>query len=213
MPSVSVMRCFNWAAERNYLPENPVRKVPDKPKRKRREVVFSPELWEDLRSRIKDQAFGDFVDFMNETGCRPKEARIMEARHVRLEHDVVIFPPSESKGGERGRTIFLTDKAAEICRRNMRPEGPILLNTQGRPWTKNSINSRFQRLKKKLGKQVFAYAIRHTFITDSLLAGQDSTVLGELVGHADKKMVSTVYAHLDQHPEFLKAQMKKRRAG
>ncbi len=74
------------------------------------------------------------------------------------------------------------------------PKGPILLNTKGRPWTKDSINCRFDRLKKKLGKRACAYAIRHTYATEGLLKGLDSLTLSQLMGHADTTQLSRTYA-------------------
>ena len=74
----SVIRALNWAVEKRYLRVNPVAHVPNKPSRKRREVVFSNDEWKEIRALVRDQAIGDLLDFMWETGCRPLEARTME---------------------------------------------------------------------------------------------------------------------------------------
>ena len=105
----SVVRAFNWAVEKRYLRVNPVSYVPNKPRRQRREVVFSYEQWREIRALVRDKAFGDLLDFMWETGCRPLEARTMEARHVNLGAGIVVFPPSQSKGERTERVIYLTD--------------------------------------------------------------------------------------------------------
>ncbi len=207
----SVVRCFNWAVGKKHLKVNNVAHVPDKPRRRRREIVFSQEDWTKLRSFVRDRAFADFLDFMWETGCRPIEARTMETKHVNLDGGVVIFPPSEAKGERHERVIFLTDKAIEICQRNMKDEGPILRNTRGRAWTKATIHSRFFRLKKKLGKPACAYAIRHTFATEGLLSGMDSLTLSQLMGHCDVSTLARNYAHLARNPTYLKEQARKLR--
>ena len=85
----SVVRAFNWAVRKRYLRTNPVSVVADKPPRKRREVVFSKEDWKQIRALVKDKPFGDFLDFMWETGCRPLEARSMEAKHINIESGMV----------------------------------------------------------------------------------------------------------------------------
>ncbi len=110
----SVIRAFNWAVEKRYLPSNPVAIVPNKPRRKRREVVYSPDDWKQIRDFVPDQAFGDFLDFMWETGCRPLEARTMESRHIRLDASIVIFPASEAKGERHERVIYLNEVATAI---------------------------------------------------------------------------------------------------
>lgn len=209
----AVSRCFNWAVGKDLLQTNPVAHVPEKPKRKRREVVFSVEDWQSLRILVKDDAFGDLLDFMWETGCRPMEARTMQAKHVDVAAGLVIFPPSEAKGQQHERVIFLTTTALEICRRRMDqfPEEELMRNTKGRAWTKDSINCRFQRLQKKLGRPACAYAIRHSFATEGLIRGMDSLTLSQLMGHADVSMLAKYYAHLSKNPEYLRQQANRLR--
>lgn len=209
-----VQRAFNWAVKHRHLDHTPLPHIPDKPPKRRLEVVYSESDWQDLRAMVTDQPFSDFLDFMWETGCRPLEARSIEARHVDLKNGVVIFPPSEAKGQRHERVVFLTDKAADICRRGVEehPAGPILRNLQGRPWTRNAINCRFRTIRKKLGRPANAYAIRHSYATEALLGGCDSTTLAQLMGHQDTTMVSRTYAHLARNPRFLSEQAKRIRA-
>lgn len=207
----AVSRCFNWAVGMGLLTSSPVSHVPEKPTPKRREVVYSNQDWQQLRSHVKDTAFGDLLDFMWETGCRPLEARTMESRHVNRKSGVVIFPPSEAKGAKRERVIYLTEKAVEICRNRIGrfPEGPIMRNRAGRPWTKDAINCRFRRLRKKLGRKANAYAIRHSYATNGLIDGMDSLTLSQLMGHADISTLAKNYAHLAKNPNYLRDQARR----
>ncbi|MCR9120306.1 MAG: tyrosine-type recombinase/integrase, partial [bacterium] len=209
-----IQRAFNWAMRKGHIDRSPVQYVPDKPAKTRRETVFSPEQWNEIRSLIRDQELGDFVDFMWETGCRPLEARTMEARHIDLKNEMVVFPPSESKGETRERVIFLSDAAKAICIRLMKrfPEGPIMRNTKGRPWTKDSINNRFQRIQKKVDFPVCAYGIRHSYATEGLKSGMDSLTVAQLMGHQDTSMISRTYSHLARNPAYLREQAKKLKA-
>ena len=209
-----VQRAFNWAVKRGHIVRSPVMVIEDKPRRKRRETVYSLEEWQELRSLVLDQEFGDLLDFMWLTGCRPIEARMICKRHVDLTHAMVVFPPSEAKGEEHERVIFLSDAALSICKRLVlkNPTGPVFLNTKGRPWTSDAINCRFQRLKKKLGRRVFAYAIRHSYATEGLKMGMDSLTLAQLMGHSDTSMLTKVYAHLARNPAYLREQAKSMRA-
>lgn len=207
----AVLRCFNWAVGMQYLTTNHVSHVPEKPTRKRREVVYSQADWQALRSHVKDTAFGDLLDFMWESGCRPLEARTMESRHINLKSGVVVFPPSEAKGAKRERVIYLTERAIEICRNRIDrfPDGPIMRNRAKRPWTKDAINCRFRRLRKKLGRKANAYAIRHSYATNGLIDGMDSLTLSQLMGHADISTLAKNYAHLAANPGYLREQAKK----
>lgn len=207
----NVIRCLNWAVGKRHISSHNVSSVPDKPRRKRRETTFTEAEWTTLRSHVPDRQFGDFLDFLRETGCRPIEARTMEARHVDLDASLVIFKTSEAKGERHQRVIYLTERAKEIVARLMdrHPTGPLMRNTRGGAWTKDSVNCRCQRLSKKLGKPVFAYAIRHTYATDGLKAGADAIVLAELLGHRDTSMLAKTYAHLAKDADFLKRQAQR----
>ena len=79
--------------------------VPNMPSRKRCEVVFVNEEWKEIRALVRDQAFGDLLDLTWETGCRPLEARTMEAKHINMDAGFVVFPPSQAKGERTERVI------------------------------------------------------------------------------------------------------------
>ncbi|MEM6468020.1 MAG: site-specific integrase [Planctomycetota bacterium] len=206
----TVQAVFNWGVKHERILRNPIPYVPDKPARRRREVVFAPEDWKLIRAEVKD-CFGDLLDFMWETGCRPLEVRSIEARHVDLENNLVHFPPSESKGELRDRIIFLTDHSQAIVEKRLHREGPIFLNRRGRPWTKDAIACRFKRLREKLGKPMCAYAIRHSYATEGLKAGCDSLTLAQLMGHSDTTMISRTYSHLARNPDYLREQARRLR--
>ena len=206
-----VQRSFSWAVKRGNIHKSPVATIEGKPRKRRREAVLSTEEWKVVRESVTDSHFGDFLDFMWETGCRPLEARRVSAGHVDLRNSVIVFPPSESKGEKHERVIFLSDKALSICRRLMVacPTGSLFRNTQDRAWTKDSINCRFQRISKKLGISCCAYALRHSFATEGLKQGMDSLTLAQLMGHSDTSMLSRCYAHLARNPAYLREQAKK----
>ena len=112
-----IQRVFSWAVNERILEYHPLYRIEGKPSRKRREVYYSPSQWGKLLSHIRDQNFRDLLIFMSETGCRPIEARTLEARHCNLEHRIIVFPTEESKGQEFQRTIVLTDPVHKICER------------------------------------------------------------------------------------------------
>ena len=125
---------FNWAVEQEYIFETPISKM-NKPKRKRRKIVYTPEQWKLIRA-VATGPLIPFLDFLWSTGCRPKEARILEARHIN--GDLFIFPPDESKGESDSRVIFLTAAAIKILEPLMHQEGPLFRNSLGNPWTKGT---------------------------------------------------------------------------
>ena len=203
-----VQRMLNWAVEEGFLRYTPLPKV-RKPRRQRRDVVYTSDQWR----QIRDAATGplvDFLDFLYATGCRPKEARIVERKHVH--DDLIIFPADESKGEKEPRVIFLSPEAKKIIDRliELRPEGPLFRNSQGNPWKKDAIKCRLNRMSKVLGFRVIAYGARHSFATNALTTGGvDPISLSHLMGHKDTAMVSRVYSHLSKNMDFLRQQAAK----
>jgi integrase len=147
----AVTRPFSWAEKLGYIPSNPVRGV-ERPTATKRESRMSPVDFDAILSHVKDGPFRDLITFVYEAGCRPQEARWIEARHLRPEHRRVELPPKEAKGKKRWRVIYLSDKALEIAGRlaALRPTGPLFLNTDGKPWKAQAVVCRFQRLLVKL---------------------------------------------------------------
>jgi integrase len=209
-----IQRAFTWAVNRGHVAHSPISAVEGKPSRARREIVFTDDQWTELRSNGADQEFGDLLDFMWDTGCRPLEARTIRADHIDLKNTMIVFPPSQAKGKRNERVIFLPEKALAICKRLVaaHPKGPIFRNTHGRPWTKDSINCRFQRLRQKLKRPLCAYAIRHSYAAGGLKRGMDSLTLAQIMGHSDTTMLSKHYAHLARNPNYLRQQAQKDRA-
>jgi integrase len=207
-----VLAALNWACSANqrrirYSPLMGYRKPPKTP----RVLYLAPEQMEDLLSRIDDQEFRDFLIVTLRTGCRPQEIRMLEAKYVLLKEGVVRIPKELAKGKRKERRVPLDDVVQAILKplTLKYPEGPLLRNTRGRPWTKDAINCRFQRLKEKLPYRATAYAMRHTFINEALRNGASETAIAEVVGHEDKTMIQKVYGHPSLHKDLLEGVVEK----
>ena len=198
--AVTVQRAFNWAEKQGLLERNPLRHV-EKPAREAREMAVSPVDHAAILAAIEEPNFRDLVELAWETGSRPVELRKIEARFV--SDNRIVFPPKEAKGKRHHRVIYLgTDTARETVERlcQINPEGPILRNSAGKPWTKDSINCAFFRLKKKLGVKFHMGAFRKGFTTEALKNGVDTVTLAHLLGHRDASMISRVYGRVQQDP-------------
>ena len=198
-----VQRMFNWAIEHEYLDASPIPKVA-KPKRKRREIVYTPEQWTAIKSHA-NPSLSALIDFLWLTGCRPKEGRTVEARHVH--DDLVIFPPDESKGETDSRVIFLTPEVRAIIEPLLGQEGTLFRNTRGLPWTKDALVQAMQTISDQVGFRCIAYGARHSYATNALIRSVDTVSLSHLMGHRSTRMVSN-YAHLSQNMDHLRAQAK-----
>lgn len=207
----SLLRAFNWAVQQGLLEKNPVAAI-EKPRRQTRNVTLTADQRVKLMAAVTEGPFADLLRFLADTGCRPKEARTLEARHVSLADGMIVFPADEAKGGRDPRVIVLTPAVADIIRplALKHPVGPIFRNTDNEPWTMNAVRIRFRRLKEAVGvPKLSAYVLRHTFATDALAKGVDIASLAALMGHRDTSMISRVYGHLTQRVDHLREQAKK----
>jgi integrase/recombinase XerC len=205
---IAVQRPFNWAAKLGYIDASPVWRRVEKPEVKRRENPMTPDDFSALLGQVKDQPFRDLIAFLWETGCRPQEARHIEARHVHLSLNRIEIPAAEAKGKKRRRIIFLSAAAAAIVTRvaAANPEGKLFRNVDGNPWTVDAVNCRFGRLKAKLGRRFAAYDLRHGFVDRKLDEGVDLLTIAGLLGHRDASMLIKHYEHRSRdHSHLLNA--------
>jgi integrase len=202
-----VQRALNWGVKRGHIPRSPIAKIDGKPRRLRREVFLTEDEFKQLRVEVTD-CFADILDFMWFTGCRPTEARNLKVEHVDLKNKMVMFPCSESKGKRNERVIFLPPQAACVLERQLETyeSGFVFRNTHGNKWRRNALSCRFKRLREKIGKQLCAYAMRHSYATEGLKRGVDSLTLAQIMGHSDTTMLSRHYAHLARNPVYLAEQ-------
>jgi site-specific recombinase XerD len=93
------------------------------------------------------------------------------------------------------------------------PAGKLFRNEDGEPWQKDTINQRFSRRKNLMGQKLCLTHIRHSFATRMLLAGVDALTVATWLGHADTSMLSRVYGHLTQNPDYLHERLRQASSG
>jgi integrase len=216
----SAQRSFNWARKQGIIQSSPIERL-DKPTPGRREDYISPEQYAEIVRTVKarpdqntQKPFLEILTVLWGSGCRPQEARAIEARHYDKQRGVIIFERQLSKGKKRRRVIHLPPDVREIIERLAaeRPKGPILLNSKGQPWKANALRCRFRCLAKKLGFPAFAYGCRHGFTTDLLKNGVDSTTVAALLGNTTTRMIETCYSHVDADDKHMQTSLKRTNA-
>jgi integrase len=207
----TVQRVFNWAVQSGRLEKSPLRTL-KRPAATSRDVYLMPDQYKAMLAAIpQDDAFRDFVTVMRETGCRPQEARRVEARHFDREGRCWTFPKEEAKGGREARVVLLNDRAFEITQRLALkyPEGPLFRNQRGNPWKKVALLNRCHRLREKLHFHICPYAIRHTFATDAIVRGVDLVTIAQLMGHKNLEMLQRIYQHVRKRSDHLREGLRK----
>jgi integrase len=147
----SIQRVLSWSLRQGIIDRNPIAHM-EKPKAGRRERIVRKEEFDDILSRARDDDLRDLLVATWETGCRPQESLVVEARHVDLENARWLFPASEAKT-DFPRFVYLTGRAMEITKRRMLryPSGPLFRNSEGAPWTTEAVNCAFIRIQIRMG--------------------------------------------------------------
>lgn len=206
----ALSRAFNWARKQGYIDRNPITDV-ERPAYQPREIYYDAEQWQQILAAIKSPEFLDLVTFMRKTGCRPQEARAVEARHFQRSSKCIEFERAESKGKKHRRVVPLGKSALQIVQRLAlkSPTGPIFRNPKGEPWTKAAVNHLTGQISKQVGFAFCLYGVRHTFATDALESGVDPITLATLMGHKDVSMLMKVYQHLKLRGKHLRDALDK----
>lgn len=199
----AIKRLFTWSRQQGYIAVNPIENLQSY-RTEAREDCVTPEQW----SKIEPAALPDFRDLLLlawDTGMRPQELVTLEARHVKLRMRQIRFTAAEAKG-KRPRTIYLgTDRAVELLAdlMRLRPTGPLLRNSKGKPWNRMSIKCAFASIAKATGIRTHLGALRKGYCTEALKAGLDTVTVSGLLGHANGVMVSRVYAKVQHDQKFM----------
>jgi integrase len=194
---------INWAIGLGYMEKNRI-KIMRKPTPVVRQEFLPANLWPRVLKLATDQEFRDYLIMMLATGARPQELPIIEAKY--FDGEKIVLPADKSKGRKRSRVIYLPPEALEIVKRLSAeyPQGPLLRNTKGNPWNKDSVNCRFKRLKRELKEpKLCATTLRHSYAHHRLTSGQDALTVSKLMGHVDTRMIATRYGHLDANTDYM----------
>jgi integrase len=206
----AVQRAFRWAERQGRIDRSPIAVV-EKPAPETKDIVVAPEEYAKVLGLIPNPRFRELVEMAWETGARPQELRVIQAKHVDLENGRIVFPPKESKGKKLPRVVYLTDEAKAIAKRLIEehPTGVIFRNSEGAAWTKDAINCAFCRLQKKLGRKIHLGAFRKSWATEALKNGVDVVTAASLLGHRDTSMLAKTYAKIQQDPEHMRNAMRR----
>jgi len=204
----AVKAMFSWALTQGRIDANPIASLKKPSPKRQRDRIPTTATVDATLDAVLIPGLRDILIFIFETGCRPKEARDLEAKHIDFVGGVVSLDKHKTaKKTHKNRTIYLTPVAIEIARRSCEatPKGPIFRNSRGGPWTACSLSEAVSRVRKRTGADasMVAYGLRHLFITDGAAKGISGPILAELAGHSDLKTLAT-YNHVSERHESLK---------
>jgi integrase len=214
-----ILAPLNWAAKARekggggLIPRNPLKgqlKLPEGESRGG-EALWTDKIYKQVLQHA-NPAFGNVVQILRWTGCRPNLVCKVTAKHynaVTKTWDVAdLYRANSRKAIKR---VWLPPQARELVLKlnGEHPEGPIFLNAFGKPWNPDAFQIYLYNMMHKFLETkdlkwppgLCVYGLRHTFATDFIRQHPDKLeYLRELLGHKDLEMIRRHYGHLfDEH--------------
>lgn len=194
----AVKRCVSWACRQGYMESDPIVGM-EVPAADRREIFVSSAEFEQLQTFILDDSFRDLCRVTFETGCRPQESLIVEARHFDAARARWVFQVKESKGRKQPRVVYLSPYAESVTRRLAEkfPTGPLFRNRDGKKLTTDAVNCAFARLQVRMGlaKMAEQGVSVDDAIREELIRRGDKRSLDELTAAERRKVGNCAKAH------------------
>lgn len=182
---------LNAAIEWNYLGENPAKGVM-LPEEEKEPVFLQPHevgvLLEAARGQMRS-----FIVTAVSTGFRRGELFDLTWKDVRFDQRQVLVPRAK---GRRFRAIPMNDLLYETLRDHPhhRKSPYVFHNPDGSPW--HDVRGSFYAALERAGlPRIRFHDLRHTFVSNLVIAGVDLRQVQELAGHRDIRTTMR-YAHL-----------------
>jgi integrase len=187
----TLVNVFAWAAERDLLLENPMRKV-SKP---RRVVYDAPRAltydeYLRLKEAITNEKFSDVVDFYLLTGIRRSDGLTLTAENFDLVQMTATF--AQHKTGTH-KVVPIGPELAAVVRRMVERAGPGQPLIQLHP-SRLTDNFRAARTRAGLPASLTFHSLRHTFASWLAALGTDFKTLQALIGHSSGQ-ATEIYLH------------------
>lgn len=217
-----VQRLMRWAVQdAELIRRNPFVKV-RAPGRKQRKRILSPR---DIARflRASSRTARRFLLALRELAARPQEIRALRWNDLQSDNPAVtvvealaagtaVFVLHDYKDRYRRRdstvprVLLVTRRLARLLMRlrgqGATAEGPVFLNSRGKPWTKNAVRCLMRRLRRRLGFQpdergekIVAYTFRHSMATLAAAHGVLDRTLADWLGHVETRTTQR-YQHL-----------------
>jgi len=161
-------------------------KPPKRPKRVMKNVLSENEIEWMIRAakNLKDRAF---IVYLAYTGCRFKELKNTQVKHLDFKHNEVLI---ESGKGDKDRNICISPEALAIIKEYIekykRKEDDFLFHEH---LSRKYVIRVLREVKEKVGitKKVHPHLFRHSLATNMLERGASLLTIQNQLGHSNLK--------------------------
>ncbi|HYV18625.1 MAG TPA: site-specific integrase [Verrucomicrobiae bacterium] len=194
-----VSALFNWAIERGYAAENPVKRLKKSRENVGRTRYLTPEEVGRLVDACRSPHLQALVVAAIHTGGRLGELLALSWKDVDFARRLIQLRAETTKS-RKARIVPLNDDLATLLM-FMRggvakaPEDPVFTF---RGWPIQSVRTAFERARRRAGlEDVHFHDLRHTFASHFVQNGGQIYVLQTILGHSSTRMTQR-YAHLSE---------------
>jgi integrase len=205
----SICRAFSWGIAQGHVKSNPATGV-ERPfvKPRGEETWLTPAEVEAVIDASGSLEI--YVRALVLTGARPGEIREAVCSDYDPAIPALVLPPERSKGyakTKRQRVIYLSPDADLLIKQQVMKaggEGRLFRNRTGGSISQSHVNAKFRRISKALKRKVIPYSLRHTWVSNSLQAGEPIAHVAALAGHSIT-ICERVYGHVAANREVMQA--------
>lgn len=217
---LAIVGCFSWFEDEYKVPAPYRRKRLPKLQKKPRREATTDEYVKLMGHGSSRQLRRALWCLYNVQGIRPGSMRNLKWTDFNWEGGYVLtYKHKTARATGKPLLIVLTPRQLRFFKNlhRQRPPWPdhVFLNTDGKPWTRNSFGQHLRRTAERIGldegeggfitdttrkicERVSAYCFRHTFATQADEAGVPGEDTAMVMGHANQRMLREVYSKASQ---------------
>ncbi len=198
---------FNIAIKWNWLEKNPLKNVKQFPLAEKKPLIFSDTDIEKIYSVIESPVLKNIVRFTLLTGLRINEVLNVQLKDINLSERILSINNKSNFKTKSGKNRYIPINDSLLALLNtIIPKSNVmdlnyfetyLFNKKGFRYASDFISKSFKKALRKAGlNEIFHFhCLRHTFITNLVLAGCNVRLIQAIAGHSDL-ITTEKYIHL-----------------
>lgn len=182
---------LQWGIQRGHLRVNILSDIKALHESDRSEIIWEPHHWEALAPHASQQLI-DALELCRMTGLRLGDLVKVERQHI-------MGQTIKFRTAKRRRVVVIPifPELDELLSR-LAPDGPLLRNSYGKPWTSSGLGGVFQKAKNKAGIDVHIHDLRGTYATWLCMKGLTDSEIGRVIGWAPDTIADLRVRYVDE---------------
>jgi len=187
---------LNWAVERGRLSINVAAGIRRRYQSDRAEIVWTESDIALIRQHASAEVMAA-IELASLTGLRRSD--LIAVPWEAVGDTAIVWLTSKSRRRVRATIPLLPESRALLDRlRPTDPQGPILRNSRGQPWTADGLSTSFGKAARAAGIDKRLHDLRGTFATRLILAGATDDEAARVMGWQSKDISQIRARYVDE---------------